>query len=364
MDTSDPKIHFTINGACNHCTEFLAVRSKYCYNGKETDEALLKLIARIKTDGKGKKYDCVVGLSGGIDSTYTAYLAKEKGLRILGVHMDNGWDSQQAVLNIENLARKLEIDYLSYVLDWEEFKKIQLAFLKASVPEVETPTDIAIMAALHEVAARNNINYILSGGNFATEGILPKFWHYNAKDVKYFSSIYKRFGNGRLKKFRLFGSLQETYFKLVKGINIVYWLNYFPYKKDATIEFLQKELNWTYHGGKHHESIYTSFIHSYYLVKKFGIDYRRATLSSQICAGEMSRDEALEAIKTKPFNEEKVERDKVYIAKKLGVSLQEFDNILALPPRWYTDYPNNEKKLGLIYAIYRKLYKKEKLSSV
>jgi len=364
MDTSDPEISFNQDGTCNHCTEFIKVRSHYSYKGRETDEALNQLVAHIKAKGNGKKYDCVVGLSGGIDSSYTAYMVKEKGLRVLGVHMDNGWDSPEAVSNIENIAKKLDIDYVSYVLDWEEFKKIQLAFLEASIPEVETPTDIAIMVALHEVAAKNNIKYILSGGNFATEGILPKFWHYNAKDVKYFSAIYKKFNGGGLKKFKMFGSFQETFYKLIKGIKIVYFLNYLPYKKDPAIKFLEKQLNWTYPGGKHHESIYTSFIHSYYLVKKFNIDYRRATLSSQICAGEIDRAQAIEQMKTKPYNDEKIEKDKIYIAKKLGVTVEEFDRLLSLKPYWYTHYPNNEKRLDLIYSIYRKLYKKEKLSSV
>ncbi len=363
MDTSDPEINFDKNGVCNHCTDFIKVRSNYSYKGKETDDNLTELISRIKADGKGKKYDCVVGLSGGIDSSYTAYLAKQKGLRILGVHMDNGWDSQEAVMNIENIARKLNIDYDSYVLDWEEFREIQLCFLKASVPEAETPTDIAIMTALHEVAAKNDITYILSGGNFATEGILPKYWHYNAKDVKYFSTIYKKFGSKRLRKFELFGSLKEAYYKLIKRVKIIYFLNYFPFEKNLIIDFLKKELDWKYHGGKHYESIYTSFIHSYYLVKNFGIDYRRATFSSRICVNEMTREQALEEIKTKTFNDEKIQKDKVYISKKLGVSLEEFEEIVAKEPKWYTAYANDEKRLRFIYDLYRKIYKKEKLSS-
>lgn len=364
MDTSDPKIVFLADGTCNHCNEFIKIRSHYTYKGKETDEALNALIDRIKKDGRGKKYDCVVGLSGGIDSSYTAYLAKEKGLRILGVHMDNGWDSPEAVSNVEKISRRLNIDYVSYVLDWEEFKDIQLAFLKASIPEIETPTDIAILVALHEVASKNNIKYILSGGNIATEGILPKYWHYNAKDVKYFYSIYNKFSGKHVKKFRLFGFFQESFYKFFKGIRMVYFLNYFPYKKDQTIEFLMKKLDWTYHGGKHYESVYTSFIHSYYLVKKFGIDYRRATLSSMICAGEITREAALEIMETKPYHEERIEKEKTYIAKKLGISVAEFERILELEPKWYTQYPNNEKRLDMLYALYRKLFNKEKLSSV
>lgn len=363
MDTSDPEINFDANGVCNHCTEFIQVRSKYSYRGQQSDDNLSQLILQIKADGKGKKYDCVVGLSGGIDSSYTAYLAKQKGLRILGVHMDNGWDSQEAVSNIENIARKLNIDYESCVLDWEEFREIQLSFLKASVPEAETPTDIAIMTALHEVAAKNGIKYILSGGNFATEGILPKYWHYNAKDAKYFTTIYSKFGSKHLRKFELFGFIKETYYKVIKKIKIIYFLNYFPYEKDLVVEFLKSELDWKYHGGKHYESRYTSFIHSYYLPKKFGIDYRRATFSSLICINKMTREQALEELKIKTYNEDKIQKDKVYISKKLGLSLEELENIITKEPKWYTDYENDEKRLQLIYDLYRKIYKKEKLAS-
>jgi hypothetical protein len=204
MDTSDLEIFFDENGYCNHCTEFLNIRDKYKYQGKDSDERLERIIEKLKSAGKGNEYDCVIGLSGGSDSSYLAYLAKEKGVRILAVHMDNGWSSEEAVMNIKNITKKLEIDYESYVLDWEEFKDLQLSFLKASVPEAETPTDIAIVAALHYFAAKYNVKYILSGGNLATEGILPKSWHYNAKDLKYFNHIQKTFGERRLKKFPTF----------------------------------------------------------------------------------------------------------------------------------------------------------------
>jgi tRNA(Ile)-lysidine synthase TilS/MesJ len=191
MDTTDPDIRFNDNGICNHCTDFLLIRSHHNYKGAQTDQEFAELIQQIKRNGQGKKYDCVVGLSGGIDSSYAAFIAKREGLRVLGVHLDNGWNSEEAVLNIKNIARILGVDYESYVLDWEEFKEIQLAFLKASVPEADTPTDIAILSALHKVAAKYGVKHIISGGNFATEGILPKSWHYNAKDLTYFKHIHK-----------------------------------------------------------------------------------------------------------------------------------------------------------------------------
>ena len=363
MDYSDPIISFDAEGKCNHCTEFIEKRSLHDYRGEESDRAFEQKISEIKKAGKGKSYDCVIGLSGGIDSSYAAWIAKKQGLRVLAVHMDNGWNSEEAVQNIRNIAQKLGIDYESVVLNWEEFRQIQLAFLKAGVPEADTPTDIAILAALHLVAAKYGIKYIISGGNFATEGILPKHWHYNAKDLTYFKHICKSFGNVKLNSFPTFGFLRETYYKLVKRIKMVYMLNYVPFDKDQAMELLEKELNWKYYGGKHYESKYTGFIQSYYLYTKFGIDYRRATLSSQICTGAISRDEAIEVLKNQPYSDENVELEKNYIAKKLGVSRTEFDAILSNDAHWYTDYPNDEERLSKIYNLYRKLFKKEKLGS-
>ena len=363
MDTSDPGISFNEAGECNLCSEFLSKRAKHNYHGAESDLQFRNLIEEMKMACKGKDYDCVVGLSGGVDSSYVAYICKKNGLRVLSVHMDNGWNSEEAVLNIRNIAKKLEIDYESYVLDWEEFKDLQLAFLKASVPEAETPTDIALLAAVHIVANKYGIKHVISGGNFATEGILPKFWHYNAKDTRYFNFIQKKFGTLQLKKFPLFGFQQEMYFKLVKKMKIIYLLNYLPYSKNEAMELLTKELDWRYYGGKHYESIYTGFIQSYYLYKKFGIDYRRATLATQICTGETTRQDALNQLETLPYQDEKSQKEKEYIAKKLSIRLSDFEDIINLPAKWYTDYPNDEKRLNFIYDSYRKLFKKDKLGN-
>lgn len=363
MDTTDPDITFDVKGQCNHCTEFINKRANYKYRGKESDLELERYISEMKAAGKGKEFDCVVGLSGGIDSSYAAYIARQHGLRVLAVHMDNGWNSEEAVINIKNIAKKLHIEYESYVLDWEEFKDLQLAFLKASVPEADTPTDIAILSSLHKIAAKYGIKHIISGGNFATEGILPKCWHYNAKDLTYFNHIYKKFGKGKLRKFPTFGFRSEMYYKFVKRIKMVYLLNYVPFDKDEAMKFLEKELDWKYYGGKHYESKYTGFIQSYYLFEKFGIDYRRATFSSQICVGAIDRNSAVEVLKSKPYNDEKVETEKKYIAKKLGISLEEFETILSYPSKYYRDYPNDEKRLNFIYNTYRRIFKKEKLGS-
>lgn len=363
MDTTDPLINFDEKGQCNHCTNFFDVKKKYLYQSEKSDTQLAQVIAKMKKDGKGKEYDCVVGISGGIDSSYVAYICRQNGLRVLGVHMDNGWNAEEANLNIKNITRKLGIEYESYVLDWEEFKDLQLSFLRASVPEAETPTDVGIAGALHKIAGKYGIKYIISGGNMVTEGILPKCWHYNAKDLKYLNAVHDKFGKVKLKNFPTFSFVKEMYYKLVKGIKMVYILSDVNYVKEEAMELLKNKLDWKYYGGKHYESKYTSFIQAYYLYEKFGIDYRQATFSSQICNGEITREFALNELKVLPYTPEKIEDDKKYIAKKLGISTEEFEIILKNPPKYYFDYPNNEKMLDFIYNTYRKIYKKEKLAS-
>jgi hypothetical protein len=235
--------------------------------------------------------------------------------------------------------------------------------MKASVPEAETPTANGIIAVLHQAASKHGIKHIVSGGNFATEGILPAHWHYNAKDMTYLKHIQNKFGTKKLKKNPYFGFQNEMYFKLAKGIKMVYLLNTLDYVKDDAMELLQDKLAWQYYGGKHYESLYTGFIQSYYLPKKFNIDYRRATFASQICTKEITREQAIKELESLPYNLEQVEREKVAIAKKWEISVEELDAILERPAKWYTDYPNSEKFLKTVYDTYRKIFKKEKLAS-
>ena len=203
-------------GTVTCAQNFLQVRKRYAYRKGESEPKLEQILKEIRQAGKGKKYDCVVGMSGGVDSSYVAWLCKSYGLRILAVHMDNGWNSVEANLNIKNVTSKLEIDYECEVLDWLEFKDLQVSFLKASVPEAETPTDIAILGVLHKAASRYGIKYIISGGNFASEGILPKCWHYNAKDNTYLNAIHNKFGSRKLKTFPSFPYMKELYYKTYK----------------------------------------------------------------------------------------------------------------------------------------------------
>jgi len=357
MDTSDPNIRFDANGYCNHCTDYLENKLRHSYRGAESDAHFRSLIQKIKRKGKNKKYDCVIGISGGLDSCFTAYLIKQQGLRPLLVHMDNGWDTPGSVQNIQSAVNKLSVGYESYVLDWEEFRDLQVAFLKASVIEAETPTDMAIPGALHRIAAKNGIKYIVSGCNFATEGLLPRHWHYNSNDLIYLKGVHKKFGKMPLKKFPFFGLWREAYYKFFKRIKMVYPLNYIPYSNQMARTLMQKELNWREYGAKHHESKYTAFIQSYLLPIKFDLDYRKATLSSQICNGEKTKEEALEILKTLPYDPEKIGSDIAYVSKKLNLTLEEMNNILHSAPKTYRDYPNAERFLEPIYAIYRKIFR-------
>jgi len=359
MDTSDPDIQFDENGNCNHCNDFINNTSKIIYQGKKSDDQLKKLIEKIKNSGKKNKYNCLIGVSGGVDSSYVAYLLKKYELSPLAVHVDNGWDSKEAVENIRNICSKLGIDYESYVLDWKEFKDIQLSVLKSSIPEVEMPTDIAITSVLHKIASKYNIKYIIGGGNVATEGILPVSWFYNPKDSKLLKSIQKNFGSMRVNTFPFFDYKMEMYYKLIRGIRIVYLLNYTPFSKENAIQVLQENLEWRSYGGKHHESKYTSFVQSYLQPVKFNLDYRRATFSTQICAGNTTRESAIIQLKKSSFNSEKIDINKEYVCKKLSITIDEFERIMNLPIKSYLDYPNDKEKLEFIYRVYLKYFRRD-----
>jgi N-acetyl sugar amidotransferase len=358
MDTSDHEIQFDSSGNCNHCNYFFNNSSKLLYEGAGSQKIVKDIVKKIKKTGKNSEYDCLIGVSGGVDSSYVAYLIKSLGLRALAVHVDNGWNSREAVENIKNICNRLEIDYQSYVLNWNEFKDIQISILRSSIPEVEIPTDIAISAVLHKIAAEHNIKYIIGGGNIATEGILPDSWFYNPKDSKLLKSIHKKYGTMSMKNFPLFDYKREVYYKFVKGIRIIYLLNYLPFSKEEAIATLVDKIGWKVYGGKHHESKYTSFVQSYIQPVKFNIDYRRATLSTEICNGTKTRDQALFELKKEPYNLDKINTEKEYICKKLELTISEFNDIMSLPVKSFKDYPNDKNKLEFIYDMYRKYFKK------
>lgn len=339
MDTSDPEIQFDEQGVCNHCHDYDRLIQQRVLTGEAGLRYLEKLVEQIKREGQGKPYDCVMGVSGGVDSTYVAYMAKTKlGLRPLAIHMDNGWDSELAVKNIEETLKRLGIDLYTNVLNWEEFKDLQLAFLKASTPDSEIPSDHAIWAVIGDMAEKLNVRYILSGFNVRTETHLPRAWSQGHFDWKYIQSVHRQLGKGRLKTFPHQGLF--TYYRRLLTLRRVDILNYLDYNKQDAMQLLERELGWKYYGGKHHESIYTRFYQGYILPTKFGYDKRLCHLSSQICSGEITREAALVELQKPTYAPSMQEDDREYVAKKLGVSDSEFDEIMKLPRKSFSDYPS------------------------
>lgn len=338
MDTTDPEITFDGNGVCNHCHTYDRLVREHIVDGEAGHKRLLKLVDSIERAGRGKKYDCIIGVSGGVDSTYVAYLVKQFGLRPLAVHLDNGWDSELAVKNIEETLKRLGIDLYTEVLDWEEFRDLQAAFLKASTPDSEIPTDHTIVAILGNIAAKLHIKYILIGNNVRTETHLPRAWSQGHFDWKYIRELHKRFGTRPLKTFPHFDFF--TYYLRMLTQKRIAILDYVNYSKKEALHVLQDELGWRYYGGKHYESIYTRFYQGYILPVKFGFDKRRCHLSSLVCSGEITREQALEELRIPTYSPSMQEEDREYVAKKLGFTDEEFTAIMNAPKKSYWNYPS------------------------
>lgn len=355
MDTTDPDITFDADGICNYYHHFQNHIEPLLSSTPEKQKRLEQLIAAIKRKGIGREYDCVIGISGGVDSSYVAYYLKQvAGLRPLGVHLDTGWNSELAVKNIESIVTQLGIDLYTHVVDWEEMKAIQVAFLKSGVPNQDIPQDHAIFASLYHVARERGIKYIIGGQNLATESILPKAWGHDAMDLRHIMAIYKRFGNGRrLVTYPTLSFLQHRFiFPYVHGITGIRFLNLINYNKAEAMSILESQYGWRYYGGKHYESRFTKFFQSYFLPTRFGFDKRKAHLSSLIVSGQMTRDQALAELSKPLYDEKELEQDKEFIRKKLSLSEPEFDQILTQRPKRHQDYPTNET----YYNFTRKLY--------
>ncbi len=342
MDTTDPDIVFAKSGICNRCRDYERNRATFYASIKDREQALSQIIDEIKTSGKGRDYDCILGVSGGVDSSYLAYTAKNLGLRPLAIHLDNGWNSELAVSNIENLLKHLNIDLFTHVLDWDEFRDLQLAFLKASTPDSEIPTDHAIRALLMGKAAEMGQQYILDGSNLATEGIVSPAWSRGHADWKYISNVHKQFGTVPLRKFPHFSYWDTIYFRFIKRQRHIHLLDYVDYQKNEALKTLQTELNYKPYPGKHHESVYTRFYQAYILPCKFGYDKRKWHLSDLIMSNQITRDQALAELSKPTYTDAEIRTDKIFVAKKLGVTEEEFDRIIALPPKTMFDYPNYE----------------------
>ena len=342
MDTTDSEIVFDENGTCNHCRRYGERAKEELYCDESGQEKLKYIINKIKDEGKKKEYDCIIGVSGGVDSTMVAYTVKKLGLRPLAIHLDNGWDSDIAIDNIKNTVEKLGIELKMITCNPEEFKDLQLSFLRASISNAEIPTDHAIVALLYHTAAEKGIRYIISGGNIVTEAIMPESWGYDPKDLKFIKSIHKKFGKIKLKTFPQLTLFDWVYYTFVKRIRFIPILNYIPYIKKDAKKLIEKELNWKDYGGKHYESVYTRFFQGYILPTKFGFDKRRAHLSTLICSNQIGREEALKEMQRSPYPSEKMmEEDKKYVIKKLGLTEKEFEEIMSAPIKGFRDYPNN-----------------------
>ena len=342
MDTTDPDIIFDENGVCNHARDFRAFMA--CQPGPEDrDRKLNQLLDTIRAKGRGRDFDCVLGLSGGVDSSFLAYQCREWGLRPLVVHFDNGWNSELAVKNIEETVTRMGYDLETYVMDWEEFRDVQRSYFLASVVDIEVPTDHFIFGALNKIASKNGIKAILSGTNWATEGIMPQSWNYRKLDATNLRNIHAKFGTKPLKHSTLLGIRQQIWYYYIRGIRTYDVLNYMDYSKTRAKQILMNELGWRDYGGKHYESIFTRFYQGYVLPRKFNVDKRRAHLTNLILTGEITRDEALAELQQPTYDEDLQLEDRAYVAKKLQFSDEEFDRILAAEPIPHSAYGSDEE---------------------
>ena len=341
MDTTDVNIEFYADGTCNHCNDFLSIMGKLP-KGKDKEIARKTLIEKIKHSGKGKKYDCIVGVSGGTDSSYVAYLAKKVGLRPLAVHLDNGWDSELAVNNIHNILKKLNINLETIVLDWEEFKQIQIAFIKSMTPDLDMPADHAIRVAQLRMAKKYGIKYILNGRNSSTEGILPVDWSYGPWDYKYLKTLCKMFGMKKIKTFPKMNLFQYLVNIFIFKQQDVKFLNYFEYNKFDAEELLKNELGWRSYGGKHYESVWTRFFQGYILATKFNFDKRKAHLSILVLNGKITREDALKSLEENEYlTSGQWKTDMDFVTKKLDFQEGYFLSYMNAENKTYEDYPNN-----------------------
>lgn len=354
MDTTDPLIEFNEDGVCNHCIKYQYYEQNYMLRGKEAQKQIDEMVAEIKRDGKNKEYDCIMGLSGGVDSSYLAYYAsKVLGLRILVVHVDSGWNSELAVNNIENIIKVLELDLHTLVLDWNEIRDLQRAFFKSSVPNCDIPQDHAFIASLYTEAKKFNLKHILNGGNMATESILPDAWGYDDSDLIHLKDIHKKYGEIKLEAYPMISFFQKKImFPMIYGLKVHRPLEYIDYNKEKVKRFLIEELGWRDYGGKHYESSFTKFFQSYYLPEKYGFDKRLAHYSSLIVSGQMTRKEAIEKISEPLYEPKEMEQDREFFIKKLGFSRFEWDHIMEMEPKSEHDF-KNELKLALLFRITR-----------
>lgn len=362
MDTSARDIVFDGNGVCNYCSDFSIVLEKAMLSVADSIAAKDQFIAKVKESGRGKQYDCIVGVSGGVDSSYALYLAVKHGLRPLAVHLDNGWNSELATHNIANLVKSLGVDLHTHVIDWDENRDLQRSFFAAHVVDIELLMDNAMQALNYRLAAKYGLTYILAGTNMATEGMsMPPGWNHFKRDAKNIRAIHKRFGTVPIKTHRLLSVLDYLWYERARKIRWVSFLDYFPYVKSDAVEILKAECAYKPYPYKHYESVFTRFYQAYILPKKFGYDKRRLHLSTLIVSGQMSRDEAIEMLKSDPYPDPKqMEQDKTFVLKKLGFTEKGFEEYIAAPEISHAVYGTEEALQNNIATVYRVLFKKNK----
>lgn len=354
MDTTDSKITFDENGVCDHCRNFDKNVKPYWKPQENRLDELEVLAKKIRKAGRGKPYDCILGLSGGADSSYLAYIAKEiMHLRPLVFVVDTGWNLNVAVENIEKIVKGLDLDMYTEVINWKEMADLQLSFFKASISSCDQPQDHAIFAALYNYAVKHKIKYVLTGSNSATEFIRPPVEWIYMNDTRMLKDIHKRFGKVPLKTYPLCGMLKyRIIYRFFFGMKRAFPLDYVVYDKEKAMELLHEKYGWTKYENKHYENVFTRFFEGYYLPHKFGFDTRKNVCSTQILAGTMTRDEALAIIEKPSYDPEQMELDKEYVAKKMGITASEFDEIIAQPNKTPADYKNQMWliKLGAFFA--------------
>jgi N-acetyl sugar amidotransferase len=358
MDTTDSKIIFDEKGVCDHCNTFYKKILPNWHTDERGRQELDKLVDKIKMAGHGKDFDCIIGMSGGIDSSYLTYIAKEQlGLRPLVFHVDAGWNSQIAVNNIEKLIDNLGLDLYTEVIDWEEMRDLQLAFFKSGVPHIDAPQDHAFFAMMYKFAQEYKVKYILTGANYSTECIRnPIEWMYYQSDSIQLRDIHEQFGTKPLVNFPLTSILRhKVYLPYIKSIKVVTPLNYVPYHKQDAMKLLEEKFGWQPYSQKHFESRFTRFYESYWLYKRFGYDTRRVQYSSLILTGQMTREDALEKLSYPPYDEETIKQDFEYVATKLGISIEELQGYMDMPLKTYQDY-KSQQNIYLIGAKVMRLF--------
>lgn len=354
-DASDPTITFNEKGECSYCCEAVTLMPKVYFPNAQGEEKLKKLLEEIKAAGKGKKYDCIMGLSGGLDSSYLAYLGYKWGLRVLAVHIDDGYDTEISKQNLKKIVKKTGFDYEVITPDAEQYNALTLAYLRAGVPNVAIPQDNVLFAFLYDKMKEYKISYFLTGGNYALEGILQKGNSYKASDVVNIKDINKRFGTTKIDKLKFTSTIQNQIDSKMLGLKKPRALNYIDYNRDRAFKELAEFCGFEYYGRKHLENILTAFIQLYWLPKKFGVDKRTSHLSSMIMSGQMTRDEALREL-AEPIYDEKMMADYIaFIKKQMGISDQEFDKIMAAPTHQHTEYKTEDKTLS--YKIFHLIHK-------